>query len=245
MSELKADYYKPLYPVFRYALDRKFERTVEGIDNIPDEPAIYTPNHLMFEDSLLVAVSYTEATGIPMRFAAKQEYFDGKGMDDKGKYGRSLRWIMEHGQMIPVDREAKSPRAFQEFQQEVGQRLENGDAVALHPEGTRSEDNKLHKFKSGASRIAIAYSVPLVPVGIVYSHPEDSRKVHAHIEFGKPIMPSEYRQLPYSLLPARQKAEHFIQVAEDRVADMTNMPQSGAFAQLRKLRHLRDRDSRE
>jgi len=238
MSHEKADYYKPLAPVFRFGLDRKFERDVSGIENIPDQPAIYAPNHIRFEDSLLVATSYTEATGIPMRFAAKQEYFDGKGMDDKGKLGRTVRWIMEHGRMIPVDREASSPRAFQHLQEQVGDRLSHGDAVALHPEGTRSEDGRLHKFKSGASRIALTYGVPIVPVGIVYSKYSNNRKTHVSIEFGQPVMPDEYKHLPYTLLPGRQKAEHLIQVVEDRVSDITGMPQSGTFAQLRKLRHL-------
>ena len=238
MSQEKADYYKTLYPVFKFGLDRKFDRSVTGIENIPEEAAIYAPNHIRFEDSLLVAASYTEATDIPMRFAAKQEYFDGKGLDDKGKFGRSIRWIMEHGRMIPVDREASSPRAFQTLQEAVGDRLENGDAVALHPEGTRSSDGRLHKFKSGASRIALAYSAPIVPVGIVYSKYSNNRKTHVDIEFGRPVMPSEYTHLPYTILPGRQKAEHLIQVVEDRVSDMTGMPQSGTFAQLRKLRHL-------
>ncbi len=244
MSHEKADYYKTLYPAFRVGIDRKFDRSVEGIENIPDTPAIYAPNHIQFADSLIVAASYTEATGIPMRFAAKQEYFDGKGLDDKGKFGRSLKWIMEHGRMIPVDREAVSPRAFQALQLEVGNRLDNGDAVALHPEGTRSEDGRLHKFKSGASRIALAQMVPIVPVGIVYTNYSNGNKTHVDVEFGRPVMPSEYTRAPYTLLPGRQKAEHLIQVVEDRVADITGMPQSGTFAQLRKLRHLRE-DRRE
>lgn len=240
MSHEKADFYKTLYPAFRFGLDRKFDRSVEGLDNIPEQPAIYAPNHIRVEDSLLVAASYTEATGIPMRFAAKQEYFDGKGLDDKGKMGRTVRWIMEHGRMIPVDREATSPRAFQELQRQVEDRLVHGDAVALHPEGTRSEDGRLHKFKSGASRIALAQMVPIVPVGIVYTNYSNNRKTHVDIEFGRPVMPEEYTHTPYTLLPGRQRAEHLIQVVENRVADMTGMPQSGAFAKLRKLRHHSD-----
>lgn len=238
MSHEKADFYKPLAPVFRFALDKKFDRAVTGVENIPETPAIYTPNHIHAVDSPLVAVSYSELTGLPMRFAAKREYFEGRGMDDQGKFGRIVKWVMEHGHMIPVDREGANPRAFQELQLQVASRLGNGDAVALHPEGTRNEDGKLHKFKSGAARIAIALSVPIVPVGINYTEYSNGDKTHVDIEFGQPIMPEEYTALPYSLLPARQKAEHFIQVAENRVADMTGMPQSGAFAQLRKLRHL-------
>ncbi|MGH7218175.1 MAG: lysophospholipid acyltransferase family protein [Candidatus Microsaccharimonas sp.] len=232
----KADFYKGLYPIFKFGLDMKFDREVSGTENIPDQPAIYAPNHIRLADSPLVAASYTEATGLPMRFVAKQEYFDGKGINDNGKFGKTMQWLMEHSYMIPVEREGKNPRAFQQLQTTVGARIEHGDAVALHPEGTRSDDGKLHKFKSGASRIAIALSVPIVPVGLVYTEYSNRRKTHVAIEFGQPIMPEEYKTLPYSLFPARQKAEHFIQVAEDRVADITGMPQSGIFAQLRKNR---------
>lgn len=244
MSLERMDAYKVLWPAVRAGLDRKFDREVLGTENIPDTPAIYAPNHIRFEDSPLVAVSYTEATGIPMRFAAKQEYFDGRGMNDKGKYGRTIRWVVEHARMIPVDREGINLRAFQELQAQVQDRLEHGDAVALHPEGTRSEDGRLHKFKSGAARMAIALSVPIVPVGVVYTTSTNERKAHATIQFGEPVMPEEYKSAPYSLLPGRQKAEHLIQTIENRVADMTGMDQTGTFAQLRKLRHLRD-DRRE
>lgn len=238
MSHEKADFYKPLAPLIRKGLDLKFDRTVQGLKNIPDTPALYTPNHLRFEDSPLLAVSYSEQTKIPMRFGAKREYFDGEGLDGQGKFGRTLQWIMEHGQMVPVDREGTNPRASQNLQLQIADRLANGDAVALHPEGTRSEDGKLHKFKSGAARIAIALSVPIVPVGITYHQYDNRKRMHVNIEFGKPILPEEFITGPHSLLPARQKADYFMQLAENRVADMTGMPQSGAFAQLRKFRNL-------
>lgn len=238
MSSEKFDAYKLVYPAIKFGLERKYDLEISGQHNIPDTPAIYTPNHIEFVDSLFVAEAYTESTGIPMRFLAKQEYFDGKGIDDNGKLGRTMKWFMEHTRMIPVDREDMNPRAFQQLQLHVANRLDNGDSVALHPEGTRSKDGRLHKFKSGASRIAIALSVPIVPTGIVYTEYSNKRKVHVDVEFGKPIEPEEFVKVPYSLLPTKQKAEHFIQVAEDRVADMTGMPQSGTFAQLRKLRNL-------
>lgn len=233
----RRDAYKLVYPAFRAVLDHKYHRTVSGIENIPDEPAIYAPNHIKIADSLLVAASYTEATGIPLRFGAKQEYFDGKGLNDNGKLGRSMKWFMEHTHQIPVDRESKDLRAFQRLQFEVADRIAYGDSVALHPEGTRSDDGRLHKFKSGAARIALALSVPIVPVGLVYDEHSNQRYTDVEITFGKPVMPDEYHHLPYTILPNKQKAEHLIQVVENRVADLTGMEQSGAFAVLRKLRH--------
>lgn len=237
MSHEKADFYKVVYPAFRFAIDRKFDSTVINPENVLEQPAIYAANHIRFEDSFLVARAYTETTGDPLRFAAKQEYFDGLGLDDKGKYGRSVKWLMEHTRMIPVDRESKDPHSFNNFQNTIGKRIARGDSVALHPEGTRSEDGKLHKFKSGASRIAIALSVPIVPVGLVYEDYSNGQKTHVDVIFGRAIMPEAYTRIPYTLIPGQKhKAEHLIKVVEDRVSDLTGMKQSGKFAELKKHR---------
>lgn len=243
----KSDLYKVLYPAFRFGLDRKFDRTVEGIEYIPEGAAIFTPNHTRMVDSPLVAVAYTEATGRPMRALAKKEYFEGEGIDGEGKYGRSVKWLMHHSGMIPVDRESRDIRSFQKLQAESLDRLAHGDAIEIHPEQTRSEDGLLHKFKSGAARIALEAMVPLVPTGIMYTDYSNGRKTHVDIVFGKTIMPTEYNKPPYSLVPGvRPKAELLTQELENRVADLTGMEQTGAFAQLRKLRKLnRDTDSSE
>lgn len=236
----RRDAYKLVYPVFNAVLNRYYHRTVSGVENIPDTPAIYVPNHIKIADSLLVAAAYTDETGIPLRFGAKQEYFEGKGINDNGKLGRSVQWVMEHTHQIPVDRESRDPRAFQRLQSEVADRIAYGDSVALHPEGTRSTDGRLHKFKSGAARIALALSVPIVPVGLVYTEHSNKRFTDVDVKFGKPVTPEEFTHLPYAVLPNKQRAEYLSQVVENRVADLTGMEQSGAFAVLRKLRHRSD-----
>lgn len=244
MPHEKTDIYKTLYPVVRAGLRVSFDRSVEGIENIPSEPALYAPNHILFEDSLLVAASYTEATGVPMRFGAKQEYFDGRGIDDAGKFGRPVRWLMEHARMIPVDRENINIRSFQVLQEAVARRFDNGDAVGLHPEGTRVEDDKIYKFRMGAARIALALSVPIVPVGIVYSPYDRLRRLHADVTFGTPIMPSEYNTGAFASLANRPKAERLTQLVEDYVANLTGMEQTGAFAPMRELYRLPGRTNR-
>lgn len=233
----KLDAYKVLYPAFHFVLNRQFDRTVTGIENIPDTPAIYTPNHIRIADSPLVAATYTEATDEPMRFVVKKEYLDGEGIDGHGKLGRSVRLLMEYTGMIPVDREATGVHANQDFQNQVIDRLERGGAVALHPEGTRSDDGRLYKFRSGAAHIALAAHVPIVPVGIIYSQFDNKRKTHVSIEFGQPVMPEEYNEPPYSeLAGARNKSEALIQEIENRVALLTGMEQAGKFAELHKYR---------
>lgn len=230
------DLYKPLYHIIRPQLEKRFTINAIHPENILEQPAIYAANHIDFADSPIIAATYTAETGRPLRFVAKQEYFDGKGTDGNGKYGRTLKFFMKATRMIPVDRESVDPRAFHALQLAVAERVANGNSVALHPEATRSDDGMLYKFKSGAARIALALSVPIVPVGLVYNRSSNSEKTQVDVLFGRAVMPEEYSTLPYSVLPGRQKAEHLSQVVEDRVAAMTGMKQAGIFAELRKHR---------
>lgn len=231
------DLYKGFYPIVRHGLGRAYDIGAPiHPENILDQPAIYAANHIEFVDSPIVAAVYTAETGRPLRFAAKQEYFDGKGIDNDGKYGRLLKFFMQSTRMIAVDRESKDPRAFQKLQLDIAERVANGDSVALHPEGTRSNDGMLYKFKSGAARIAINLSVPIVPVGLNYETYSNGRKTHVDVSFGNAVMPESYGHFPYSVLPGRQKAEHLSQVVEERVADLTGMKQAGIFAELKKHR---------
>ena len=237
LAKEKRDFYRILRPIAKTALDLKFHRGVLGTENIPEGPALFAPNHLSFYDSPLVGVSYTEATGRPMRFGAKIEYFNGGGTDDKGTLGRTMRWLMDYSHMIPVDRDGTGNRdSYNETLRLVGLHLGRGEAVGLHPEGTRSTDGMLHKYKSGIGRMALQFFVPIVPVGVTYTDYDNKRKTHVEIEFGRPVTPEEFSRPPYSLLPNRQKSEIITQTIENEVAAITGMKQSGEFATLRKLR---------
>lgn len=229
MSE-KHDVYNMVYPMAKFAMDRKYPRNVTGTENIPDEPAMYAPNHLQFVDSFLVATSYTEATDRAMRFGAKQEYFDGDGIDNHGKLGHVMKWFVENTHAIPVDRDAKNPRAFFALQDAVRERIEAGDSVALHPEGTRSLDGRLNRFRSGAARIALALDIPIVPVGLVYEPRSYSGKTDVSVKFGVPVMPEEYRDQPYVDLANGQRAKALSEEMELRVAMLTGQQRSHEFA---------------
>lgn len=229
MSE-KHDIYSIVYPLAKRTLDNRFPRTVTGLENIPDTPALYTPNHLRFVDSFLVSTSYTEATARPMRFGAKQEYFNGDGIDNHGKLGHVMKWFVENTHAIPVDRDNKNIRAFFDLQDGVRERIEAGDSVAFHPEGTRSLDGRLNKFRSGAARIALALSIPIVPVGIVYEPRSYSRRTDVSVKFGVPIMPEEYDKYPYVDLAKSKKAAALSEELECRVATLSGQRRSHEFA---------------
>ena len=48
--------------------------------------------------------------------------------------------------------------------------LDDGHAVMIFPEASRSPDGKLQRFKLGAFRLACARSVPVLPVTILGGH---------------------------------------------------------------------------
>jgi len=233
MSHEQFDAYGLLYPAFKYGLDRKYERIVTGTENIPDVPAIYVPNHIIFADSPLVAVSYTEATGKPMRFVVKKEYADGKGIDSNGKLGRTMRLLVGYTHMIAVDRQSTRRQDFMNFQRDIETRLIRGDAVGGHGEGTRVESGKIYKMRAGLAQIALDIERPLVPVGVNYGDPlDEGGKIPARIAFGVPVMPEEFNDAPYKDLPHSQRARLLMQTIEDRVAELTGFEQTHEYAPL-------------
>ncbi|MBQ1262800.1 MAG: 1-acyl-sn-glycerol-3-phosphate acyltransferase, partial [Oscillospiraceae bacterium] len=68
--------------------------------------------------------------------------------------------------------------------------VENNGVVLIFPEGTRSKDGKLLRFKSGASYVASVCKADIVPVGISYDGKLSFRK-KITVTFGNAIPNSE------------------------------------------------------
>lgn len=129
---------------------------VEGLENIPEGPAILASNHLSFSDSFFLPLV------VPRRitFVAKQEYFTGRGF--KGWF--SNRFFRGVGQ-IPMDRAGGSAS---DAALKAGLAvLEKGGLFGIYPEGTRSPDGRLYRGKTGVARLALKAGVPVLPVAMV------------------------------------------------------------------------------
>ena len=68
-----------------------------------------------------------------------------------------------------------------------------GRALGIFPEGTRSPDGRLYKFRTGVARLALRSGAPVVPVGLVGTRevqPPGSRRWHrapVAVHFGAPL----------------------------------------------------------
>jgi 1-acyl-sn-glycerol-3-phosphate acyltransferase len=130
---------------------------VEGRENVPRQgPVIFASNHLSFIDSIAIPV----AAPRPVHFLAKSSYFEGKGLS-----GWVKREFFTSIGAIPVQRGAGQAALDALAQQR--RLLDDGLAVALYPEGTRSLDGRLYKGRTGVAFLALQTGAPVVPVGLV------------------------------------------------------------------------------
>ena len=94
---------------------------------------------------------------------------------------------------VPIDRNASAVAAMKT----VIKRLEDGAAVIIFPEGTRTATGRLGEIKSGFALIAKKAKVPIVPVAIVGAWecwPKTRllpRPGRIRLEFGRVIRPEE------------------------------------------------------
>lgn len=177
-----------LYPV-SHALYRP---TIEGKHHIPREGGvIVASNHLSFIDSFAIPL----ASPRQVRFLAKDEYWNGKGVG-----GLLRKGFFNSVGMIPVDRDSAS--AAQESLDKALEVLLAGDAFGIYPEGTRSRDGRLYRGRTGVAWLALKAQVPVVPVGLIGT--EDIQPVGASfprlakvtVRFGAPITVGRFEGMP-------------------------------------------------
>ena len=97
-----------------------------------------------------------------------------------------------------VDR--SSPMAAQRSLKEVEKVLTNGVCTVIFPEGTRSLNGQVGRFKRGAFQIALELNLPIIPISLTGCFEAMNRKckyvtrhpIHMHI--GEPIMPEQFNK---------------------------------------------------
>jgi 1-acyl-sn-glycerol-3-phosphate acyltransferase len=130
---------------------------VTGLAHVPRTGGvIIAANHLSAADEVFTPVSARRQ----VVYFAKAEYFTQPGL--RGRF--VARMFREYGH-IPVDR-ADTQAAASTIQTGV-ELLADGKALGIFPEGTRSPDGRLHKFRTGVARLALRSGAPVIPVGLL------------------------------------------------------------------------------
>lgn len=125
--------------------------TVAGVENIPkDQPLIIAANHQGAAD-ILIVLAYLP---VYFRFAIKKELFAIP----------AFGWYLKQAGYFPVDRQMIL--SAYKMVEKIEEIIKAGNSVLIFPEGTRSYDGSLGKFKRGSLLAAQKANVPVLPVAI-------------------------------------------------------------------------------
>ena len=126
-----------------------WKRRVEGLEHIEkDKPYVVVINHQSIFDVMMLYF-------VPMtfRWVSKREVY---------RIPFFGQFLMLHGD-IAIDRKQGS-KAMRKVMEQGKMWLDRGVSVAIFPEGTRSKDGEIHRFKAGAFALAKEAGVGILPV---------------------------------------------------------------------------------
>jgi long-chain acyl-CoA synthetase len=130
-----------------------FRPRVRGLENLPASgPFILSPNHQSYLDPFALVSVLPFRIFRQLFFVGAAEYFETP----------LSAWLARQTNVIPVDADAKLLPAMQAGA--FG--LRTGKVLVLFPEGERSIDGTVKKFKKGAGLLSEHLDVPIVPVAI-------------------------------------------------------------------------------
>lgn len=175
--------YRILEVTLAPALRAVYRPQITGGSHVPSSgPVILAANHVSFADEFFTPLGARRQ----VVYFAKAEYFTTPGLR-----GRATAAFFRACGHVPVERgDTRSAAAVIDIGVDV---LADGRALGIFPEGTRSPDGRLHKFRTGVARLALRSGAPVVPVGLVGTRevqPPDSRRWHrapVEVHFGEPL----------------------------------------------------------
>ena len=155
---------------------------VRGHEHLPRTgPFLLCPNHQSYLDPFFLVAALPYRLFRQIFFVGASEYFA----------TALMRWVARMVNLVPVDPDTNLVRAMQAGA--FG--LRQGKVLILFPEGERSIDGTVRKFKKGASILSQHLGVPIVPVALDGLHDvwprgkNPQRLARVSLRFGPPIPP--------------------------------------------------------
>lgn len=172
-----------------------------GLDNVPmNGGVIIAPNHASFFDPPSIGIMIKRETV----YFAKKELF---GVP-------LIQQYLSVSNSIPVDRGGFNRTVLQK----VVERLREGYAVTLFPEGTRTRTGEFLEPKTGIGMVAVMADAPIVPVWIEGSYQAKLFRSRIILHFMPPFHPAE--------ITAPSKKEQYSLVSERIMYDIKKLSAS-------------------
>src|SRR5579863_1497807 len=150
---------------YRTVFATYFQWKVYNHERVPQKGAvILAANHESFLDPPLVGSGLKR----DINYLARKSLFRVPG----------LGWILRTVNAVPVDRDGGGAAGLKA----IMDRLHDGGAIILFPEGTRTRDGKFQPARSGIGLTVIKSEAPVVPVRVFGTYEAWGR----HIKFPRP-----------------------------------------------------------
>jgi len=173
-------------------------------------PVILAPNHCSYIDPPLVGAGVRRQ----ISFLARDNIF----------HVPILASILRSWEVVPVDRDGGTGRGLKE----ILHRLEQGGAIILFPEGTRSRHGDLNPARSGIGLTVIKSGAPVVPARVFGTrdafgpHHRLPRPRRLAVKYGKPMWFQALRAEAANCSKQRLK-EIYQQVADEIMAEIARL----------------------
>lgn len=182
-----------------------YDYSVSGMENVPlTGSVIFAANHVSFYDPPAIGAKVQRH----INYFARDTLF-------RGTFGKALYKL----EAIPVAREQADVASLKA----IFRALKNEGAIAIYPEGTRSEDGTLQEPKPGAGMIACKSRATVVPTRLfgtyeVFGRHHKLPKVGGpiHITYGKAMSIEE-------IDPGKEHPERYLEASRRIMAEITKL----------------------
>jgi 1-acyl-sn-glycerol-3-phosphate acyltransferase len=196
------------WSLFRLMYAVYFRWSVYNPERVPLKGGvILAANHASFLDPPIVGSGLHR----PINYMARASLFRYPG----------INWLLRQWQAVPVDRDGGGAAGLKA----ILDRLLDGGAIILFPEGTRTKDGKLQPARSGIGLTVIKSDAVVIPCRTFGTFECYNRKLHFHlpkhlaVKYGKPMMFEALRAEAKTCTKPRLKAI-YQQVADEIMAEI-------------------------
>jgi 1-acyl-sn-glycerol-3-phosphate acyltransferase len=179
--------------VFRPIVWSESQPSVEGLDNLElvQPPVLFVANHASHMDTPLILCSLPKSWRDKTAVAAAADYFF-------DVWWRAATTALVFN-TFPIERTG-GKRATNTARKLIAE----GWNLVVYPEGTRSRDGWMGRWRHGAARMAVEYGLPVVPVALrgTYSVMPRGRswplkgRLPVSVRIGAPIRPEPGEEFP-------------------------------------------------
>jgi 1-acyl-sn-glycerol-3-phosphate acyltransferase len=174
--------------VMKTILSSELSMQVHGLDHLEgiEAPVLFFSNHTSHLDATIIMTTLPDAWQAKTAVGAARDYFF-------DVWWRQAFTALVYG-AFPIERGSGKKGVSK-----ARELLDEGWSIVVFPEGTRSPDGHVQRFRHGTARLCIEAGVPAVPIGIRGAYqampkgrnwPRAGRPT-VSVRYGRPIAPEE------------------------------------------------------